>query len=510
MQEGSNVAIPMRRNAAGQPDQNSRQNNQQPARYTASSFYTYMVAGVAALGGLLFGYDTGVISGAELFLVKDFKLTSGSEELAVSAVLIGAIIGAIFGGKMADWLGRRLSLILLGILFGVGAILTAISPNLTLFIVFRIIVGIGIGAASLIAPMYIAEMAPPAVRGKLVAFNQLAITVGIAVAYWVDLAFAAAGASWRPMFAVAVVPAAVLAIGMFFLADTPRWLATKGRWDDAEHALSRIAGSETQNEIKAIRTSMEEEKRGTLRELLRPGLRIALVVGVGLALFQQFVGINTVIYYAPTIFGYAGFKSASGAILATSVVGVVNVLATILSLFLVDRVGRRPLLLMGLVGMVITLTAMGVIFALGAANVGVLILIALLLYIISFAIGMGPVFWLMSAEVFPTRVRGYGQSISTVGNWGANLLISVTFLTLINGIGKPFTFWLYAVLGIAAFIFCLLLVPETKGKRLEQIEAYWRNGRTWEGEAQAIGEGRRSNEDTGADQPEPGQPRIAS
>ncbi|MEO7002814.1 MAG: MFS transporter, partial [Ktedonobacterales bacterium] len=260
------MAIPIRRYAGEQPEQNEMRNeawrnqrrpddpgdqqNQQPESGKSWGFYTYIVAAVAALGGLLFGYDTGVISGAELFLVKDFKLTSTSEEIAVSAVLIGAIIGAIFGGKMADWLGRRLSLIILGIIFGIGAILTAIVPNLPLFIVFRILVGIGIGAASLIAPMYIAEMAPPAVRGKLVAFNQLAVTVGIAVAFWVDLAFAAAGASWRPMFAVAVFPAAALAIGMFFLADTPRWLASKGRWDDAEHALSRIAGPEAPNELE--------------------------------------------------------------------------------------------------------------------------------------------------------------------------------------------------------------------------------------------------------------------
>ncbi len=442
--------------------------------------YAALVASVAALGGLLFGYDTGVISGALLYLQPAFHLTSTSSEIAVSAVLIGAIIGAAAGSRLADGIGRKKALIVLGVSFAVGAILTAIAPNLGFFIAFRIIVGFGIGAASMITPMYIAELAPPAIRGALVTFFQLAVTVGIAVAYWVDLAFANAGMGWRPMFAVAFIPGALLAIGMLFLAETPRWLASKERWDDASRALEHtIRGQEKQRELEDIRKTLEEEKTASVWELLRPGLRLALLVGVGLAIFQQLVGINTVIYYAPTIFGYAGFSSASAAILATSVVGVVNVLSTILSLLLVDRLGRRPLLIGGIAGMVITLMAMGIVFALDPAHVGWFVLICLLAYIVSFAIGMGPVFWLMTSELFPNRLRALGASISSLCNWAANLAVSITFLTLIDVVGRPGTFWLYAALGVLAFLFCWMLVPETKGKTLEQIERYWKRGRRW-------------------------------
>ncbi len=451
-----------------------------PKTLTRGRRYAYIVSAVAALGGLLFGYDTGVISGALLYLNPAFHLTPTTSEIAVSVVLIGAILGAAAGGRMADTLGRKKSLIILGIIFACGAILTALSPNLGFFIAFRIIVGFGIGAASMITPMYIAELAPPSIRGALVTFNQLAITVGIAVAYWVDLAFANAGMGWRPMFAVAFIPGSILAIGMFFLSETPRWLAGKNRWDDASAALEHtLHGEEKQQELQEIRTSLEEERKTSVRELFTPGLRLALLVAVGLAVFQQFVGINTVIYYAPTIFGYAGFSSASAAILATSIVGVVNVLATILSLLLVDHIGRRPLLLTGISGMIVTLAAMGVVFLIGPQHAGWFVLICLLLYILSFAIGMGPVFWLMSAEMFPNRLRASGASIATIANWGANLLVSITFLTLIGVAGKPATFWIYAFLAVLAFLFCWWLVPETKGKTLERIEWYWKNGRRW-------------------------------
>jgi len=451
-----------------------------PQRKASRPLAVYGIAAIAALGGLLFGYDTGVISGAELFLKKDFALNSFTEELAVSSILIGTIIGAAIGGRLSDGIGRKKSLIIMAIIFAVGAILTSLTPNLTLFVACRILVGFAVGVASFVAPMYIAEMAPPKLRGGLVTFNQLALTIGIAVSYWIDLAFANANMGWRPMFAVAAVPGLGLLIGMLFLSETPRWLAGRNRWDEAEKALNYLSPEDKEQELKSIHSAVTSGSPPSTRSFIRSGLSIALVVGVGLALFQQFVGINTVIYYAPTIFGYAGFKSASGAILATSVVGVVNVLGTIVAILLLDRVGRRPLLLVGSVGMAVALVAMGIIFMVGANNAGVLILIALLVYIISFAIGMGPVFWLLSSELFPTRLRGTGGSISTVANWGGNLLISITFLSLIDLIGKPFTFWLYALLAVASFIFCWFLVPETNGRNLENIEAYWKNGRKWE------------------------------
>jgi SP family galactose:H+ symporter-like MFS transporter len=448
--------------------------------------YAILISAIAALGGLLFGYDTGVISGASLYLKSAFHLTAGSEELAVSAVLVGCIIGAIFGGRIADAMGRRGSLLLLAVIFLVGALLTSISPSLAWFIGFRILVGIATGAASFIAPMFIGEMAPPAMRGGLMAFSQLAITIGIAVSYWVDLGFAARGMGWRPMFAIAFVPALLLGIGMLFLSDMPRWLASKGRWEEAGRVLERVVGpAETEQELRDIQEALAEEQAASLadylRELVGPGIRWALIGGVGLAIFQQVVGINTVIYYAPTIFQFVGFKSADGAILATSVVGVVMVLATVVAVGVVDSWGRRPLLLYGCVGMGLALVAVGFVFATGvnSQRAAFVMLLCLLLYIISFAIGWGPVFWIMTSELFPNRLRGTGASISTLANWSANLLVSITFLTLLNLAGKSAAFWIYASLSVLAFIFVWFVIPETKGKTLEQIETYYRRGRRW-------------------------------
>ncbi|GCE28174.1 MFS transporter [Dictyobacter alpinus] len=440
----------------------------------------YFITSVAALGGLLFGYDTGVISGAQLFLVKTFALDPQQQELAVSSVLIGAIIGAIVAGKINDALGRKKTLLLLAIIFTLGALLTAFSPNYQLFIFFRAIVGLGIGAAASVVPVYISEMSPSQMRGKLVTFNQLAVTIGIAVSYWVDLAFAHVGMGWPPMFATAAIPGCLLFLGMLISPETPRWYAGKGRWNEARNVLERIEGAHPETELAEIRTSLSlDRQQGRLRDLFAPGVWMALLVGVALAVFQQFVGINTVIYYAPTIFQSAGFASASSAILATSVVGVVNVLATIVALFLVDRSGRRTLLIIGTIGMIIGLVLLGAIFAFGSSQAGILTLLALILYIVAFAISMGPVFWLMSAEIFPTNVRAAGASVCSFANWVANFIVSITFLSLIHAIGTSTTFWLYAVVGVIALIFCRRLVPETKGKTLEQIEAYWNHGRQW-------------------------------
>jgi len=445
--------------------------------------YVYLVGFIAALGGLLFGYDTGVISGAQGFLKTQFHLTSTTQEIAVSAVLIGAILGAAVSGKMADWLGRKKTLIIMAIIFAVGAILTAFAPSLWPFVILRIIVGFGIGASSVVAPMYTSELSPPAIRGKLVFLFQLMITVGILVAYLVDLGFSSAGLGWPPMFAVAVIPAAALGIGMFFLHDTPRWLASKGRWDEATAVMRRVVPTGADAEMGRIKTRLEEATHASTHELFHGGLRVALIVAVGLAILQQLVGINTIIYYAPIVTGYSGFgASATGSSLIGAIlVGVVNVLATILALFLVDRVGRRPLLLFGSCGVFLTLAATGFIFMIGAPQHGLLLLIVLLLYIVSFAIGLGPTYWLIAAEVFPTRLRATGSSISTVGNWSANLIVSITFLTLINMLGKSVTFWIYAAFAVVQIVFIWFLVPETKGKPLEAIEQYWQQGRSWAG-----------------------------
>jgi sugar porter (SP) family MFS transporter len=451
------------------------------ATYSPRSLSVYFIAAVASIGGLLFGYDTGVISGALLFLRQRFALNATMQEIAVSAVLVGAIIGAIVAGRLNDALGRKKTLLLLAVIFTAGAIFTAISPNLLFFLVCRVIVGLGIGAAASVVPVYISEIAPSRLRGALVTFNQLAVTVGIAVSYWVDLAFAHVGLGWPPMFASAAIPSIALFLGMLLCPETPRWLASKERWDEARVVIEHIKEEQLEQELADIHRSLSEERQqGGIREHFTSHLRVALIVGVGLAVFQQFVGINTVIYYAPTIFEQAGFASATSAILATSVVGVVNVLATIVAILLVDRLGRRMLLLGGSIIMVVALVMLGIIFAHNSGHIGSLTLIALIIYILAFAFSFGPVFWLMSAEIFPTRVRAAGASISSFANWSANLLVSVTFLSLIGALGAPVTFWLYAFFGVLAFIFSWILVPETKGRSLEQIERYWENGRHWD------------------------------
>jgi SP family galactose:H+ symporter-like MFS transporter len=436
----------------------------------------YFVAIVAAIGGLLFGYDTGVISGALLFLKVSFSLNDTTQEIAVSVALVGAIIGALSAGRVNDALGRKVTLLILAMIFTIGALLTAISPNLLSFIMCRILVGVGIGAAASVVPVYISEMAPPRLRGTLVTFNQLAVTVGIAISYWVDLAFAHMG--WPPMFATAAIPGALLFLGMLVSPETPRWLASKGRWNEARQVLEQIKGLDPEKELVDVRGSLlAEQRRGGIHELLQPGLRTALMIGIGLAIFQQLVGINTVIYYAPIIFQKAGFVSANSAILATNVVGIVNVFSTIVATFLLDKLGRRTLLLIGTTIMVVALDALGLIFANGSGQISSLTLMTLIIYIFAFAISMGPVFWLMSAEIFPTRVRAAGSSICCFSNWVANLLVSLTFLSLLRLLGSSLTFGLYALMGILALVFCWLLVPETNGRTLEQIEHYWQRKR---------------------------------
>ncbi|HED03148.1 MAG TPA: sugar porter family MFS transporter [Candidatus Fraserbacteria bacterium] len=442
--------------------------------------FVYVAAFFAALGGLLFGYDTGVISGAILFVKQQFALTPGMEGVVVSAVLAGAVIGAIAGGPLSDRYGRRPVIIAAAILFALGAAGTALAPGVYLLIAGRVVVGVAIGVASLIAPMYIAEIAPHKIRGSLVALNQLALTVGIVISYLVDYALAGAHA-WRWMFALAAIPALILGIGMLFLPESPRWLVSHALIERARTALKRVRGEskeQTEREISEIQTSLGQQTGGWA-ELLSAKVRPGLLIGMLLALFQQITGINTVIYYAPTIFQFAGFKSASAAILATIGVGVVNVVFTVVAVRLLDKTGRRPLLLVGLVGMVLSLTVLGWAFLSQSisGSLGLVAAASLAVYIASFAIGLGPVFWLLISEVYPLKVRGLGMGLATLVNWGSNLVVALTFLDLIQSLGRAGTFWLYAVMGVAAWLFSYLYVPETKGKTLEEIEEHWRAGR---------------------------------
>jgi sugar porter (SP) family MFS transporter len=440
------------------------------------SKFVYVAAAFAALGGLLFGYDTGVISGAELFFKNDFTLSTFALEVIVSGVLAGAAVGALVGGRLADLFGRRKLLIVTAIIFAVGAILCAVAMSAVTLIVGRIIVGLGIGLSSGTVPVYISEVSPAKDRGWQVSLFQLAITVGILLAYVVDYAFARIE-GWRWMFGLAVIPAAIFALGMLYLPESPRWLAMRGNRASARTVLTRIRGtSDVDAEMAEVEATIEQtEKRGGISDLFAASLRPALIAGIGLAIFQQVTGINTVIYYAPIIIQTAGISSASGAILATAGIGIVNVLMTIVSMRLIDRIGRKPLLLTGIGGMIVSLGILSLAFhiSMQSGALAWVAVISMMAYVASFAISLGPIFWLLISEIYPLKIRSSSEGLAATFNWGSNLVVTLTFLTLVQQIGPSRTFLLYALFGLAAWIFSYQYVPETKGRTLEEIERYW-------------------------------------
>jgi SP family galactose:H+ symporter-like MFS transporter len=435
------------------------------------SGFVIVVSAIAAIGGLLFGYDTGVISGAILFIKQQFALDSTMQEFTVSAVLIGSVTGAALGGILGDRFGRRSMIILAAIIFGVGALVTAFTPNLDILILGRIIVGVGI--ASFISPMYISEVAPKSIRGTLVFLNQLALTIGILLAYLVDYLFTKVPDGWRWMLGLAIVPALALGIGMLKMPNSPRWLVMKNRGGQARTDLAKIRGTQNVDaDLQDIHQSLATEGSSSWSDLLKPALRLPLIIGIGLAVFQQVTGINTVIYYAPTILEFSGIKSDAISILGTTGIGVINVIFTVVGAWLVDRAGRRPLLLASLSGMAIALGLLAIAFQLPqlASSLGIAVVLILMLYVASFAIGLGPVFWLLISEIYPLNVRSKAMSVATVANWGANLIVAVTFLSIVKALGRPGAFWLYAALTVASVLFTYFLVPETKDRTLEQIQ----------------------------------------
>jgi sugar porter (SP) family MFS transporter len=431
----------------------------------------FATAAIAALGGLLFGYDTGIIASALLFIRGDFDLSSFEQGMVVSAVPLAAVAGAALASSLSDRYGRRRMILLAAVLFILGSIASALADGLAMLVIARIAIGFAIGLASATCPVYISEVAPAEYRGRLVTLFQLAVTVGILVAYLVGLAFEPSE-SWEGMLAVGAIPAFALAIGMLYMPQSPRWLVMIGDSVDARKELLELRASaeEVDEEIREIEASLGTEK-GTYGDLLSPVARAALFVGVGLAVLQQVTGINTVIYYAPTIVENAGIDSSSAAILASVGIGVINVAATVGSLWLIGRYGRRQLLFIGVTGMVLGLVALGLAFT-GDGSAG-LSIGALMLYVASFAISLGPIFWILNSEIYPQKIRGHAAGVGTMANWFSNFVVSLTFLPLLKELGDSETFFLYALVGLFTIVFCARFVPETKGKTLDEIEAHW-------------------------------------
>jgi sugar porter (SP) family MFS transporter len=439
-----------------------------------------MVGVVIMLAGLLFGYDQGVIAGALHGIQQEFTVGTTLSEIITSWVTLGALAGALVAGILADRFGRRPTILVAAGLFTVGAAVEAFAPGPVVLVIGRLIVGFGVGVASVAAPLYAAELAPAHLRGRFVSLYQLAITIGIFIAYAVDQALTN-GDLWRVMLGVSAVPGVLLALAMVPMKESPRWLLRQGREADAVAALSAIDPSadvaawkaETQAALAA------EADQASWRELFGPTLRRPLMIGVGLAVFQQITGINAIIYYADEIFGAAGFRTAEEQAAATTwAIGGVNILATFIAVAFVDRFGRKPLLQAGLVGMAISLTCVGFCFhRLDASNAdglsipAVCLLVGLVMYIACFAFSLGPVVWTVINEIYPNRVRGRGVALATAANWGSAWLVSQFFLTITDGIGQAATFWMFAGFAVLALVWITLRVPETKGRTLEEIEA---------------------------------------
>ncbi|MEV5542878.1 sugar porter family MFS transporter [Saccharopolyspora shandongensis] len=438
----------------------------------SSKRFVRRVAAIAAIGGLLFGYDTGVISGGLLFIRKEFGLSPLMEGVVVSSLLIGATLGALVSGRLADTFGRRKVLLGTSAVFAIGAVLAGLAPDETVLVLGRVVLGLAIGPASAVVPLYIAEMVPADERGALVNFNQLMITIGIVVSYVVGFLYAPVE-GWRWMLGLAVVPALLLGVGMLFLPETPRNLVSRNLLDQARAVLRSIHGkADVDGELSEIIAVGEQQRQmSSARGLLRDrAMRPMLITGVGLAVFSQIAGVNTIIYFAPSVLENSGF-GASGSILAQVGIGLINVVLTVVAMTLIDRMGRRPMVISAFAGMGISMAVLGVAYLLPSQTGGVswFVLGCMACYIAFFAFGVGTVLWLVIAEIYPLRVRGAAVGMAAMAVWLANFVVSLTFPLLIAGVGASITFWIFALVCALATAFCVRSIPETKRRSLENI-----------------------------------------
>lgn len=434
--------------------------------------YSFFTGGMAALAGLMFGLDIGVISGALKFIGDAFHASDAAKEWIVSSMMFGAALGALAAGVLSYRLGRKASLILGAIIFVVGSLFCAFSWSIASLIVARIVLGVAIGIATFTAPLYISEIAPPAKRGSMISTYQLMITIGILAAFISDTLLAYLGA-WRWMLGIVAVPGALFLLGVLRLPNSPRWLLMRGRSREAREVLHELRQNDrvVDDEVRDIEEQLRRPQVGWQLFRGNSNFRRSVFLGIALQAIQQLTGINVVMYYAPHIFGAAGFQGHAQ-LWGTAIVGLVNVLATFLAIGVVDRLGRRPVLIAGFATMTVGMGVLGYMLSIGTLSFGMQIfaVIMLLVFIIGFATSAGPLIWVLCSEVQPTKGRDFGIAASTLTNWVANFIVGVTFLSMLQGLGNGITFGIYAALNAAFLLFTFFMVPETKGISLEKIE----------------------------------------
>lgn len=442
---------------------------------------------VSTLGGLLFGYDTGVINGALPYMQEDLGLTPLTEGLVTSSLLFGAAFGAIFGGRLADRRGRRKTIIALAVVFLIGTLACTLAPNTAVMVIGRLVLGLAVGGASVTVPVYLAEMSPRAMRGRIVTQNELMIVTGQLIAFisnaYLGNTFGESGGIWRWMIVIATLPAIALWIGMTFMPESPRWLAAMGNFGESLGVLRRIRSHDDArvefDEVKALAADDYKSKMGSWSDLKVPWLRHVFVVGIGLAVIQQITGVNSIMYYGTQILSDAGF-GREAALTANIANGVISVLATFVGIWLLGRVGRRRMLITGQIGTTSALLLIGVFSLILPEGTGRgYVILALTITFLAFQQGaISPVTWLMLSEIFPQKMRGLGMGASVFVLWIVNFLIGFSFPQLLAAFGISNTFFVFVVLGIGAIAFAAKYVPETKGRSLEEIEHFFRNRST--------------------------------
>lgn len=434
--------------------------------------YIVFLACTAALGGLLFGFDIAIITGAGPFILHAFSLGDLGLGWAFSSLLFGCVVGSFIAGKLTDRYGRRRLLILVAVLFALTSIGTALAGNFTAFVAARFLGGLAVGAVSLLSPMYVSEVSPPSIRGRLGAMYQMSIVSGILTSYGINYLLRNTGqGNWRWMFLTGVLPSIIFMVFVLLAPESPRFLALAGKREEAFRVLERIGGTAAaQSQLEEIAATLHTGERNW-RALLRPGVRRALIVSAFLAVLIQVSGINTIIDYAPAIFQSTGWK-IDAALASTFLVGITELLFTVASLWMIDRYGRKPLYIGGSFGMAVALVLL-VITVVTDHFHGYLVLTLILGYLAAFCACIGPVFWTLVPEVFPNDVRGMAMTFPVLIQWVANALVVLLFPYAFHVIGKSFTFGFLAAMCLCQGVFTLIYVPETKGKHLEEIEAHW-------------------------------------